>query len=465
MTLLDFITQHKMLPRGGTVLCAVSGGADSVYLLHRLSLLRAPFDCDFTLVAAHYNHLLRGAESDRDEAFVRQFVEDLVPTGSLHTWRRDGEEVPVPPVKLIVGRGDVGAEARRQRKGIEETAREMRYAFLFETARAVGADVIATAHTADDNLETLLLHLVRGAGLQGLTGIQPRQEMLVRPLLSTTRREIEDYLRLYGIPYVEDSSNADEGYARNRMRRQVVPLLEGFNPALRENSIDTIRYLRADNDCLNAQAAELTRQARVTEESVSVDAGIIAGAPAALAPRAVRQLLGLLTGGSTDYAAAHLEAVVLLCRGNDPSAEARLPGGVSARRVYGKLLLTNRPDPPPLEAFAPRRGENPVPGTLWTLCLDAEPWPGLVVRPRQTGDELVLPGRPRRSLKKLFIDRKVPRRSRERIPVLADGDGVIALAGFGPNTAHPRYQTIAFQFLCAEPNIFWVRKDDRDAGT
>ena len=451
MDLFDFAAQYHMFPRGGTVLCAVSGGADSVYLLHRLALLRAPFACAFTLVAAHYNHHLRGEESDRDEAFVRRFVENIVPPGSRHTWCWDGQEAPVPPVELVVGHGDVGLEARRRKQGIEETAREMRYAFLYETARAVGADVIATAHTADDNLETLLLHLVRGCGLQGLTGIPPRQGMLVRPLLTTTRREIEEYLRIYSLPHIEDSSNADEAYSRNKMRLQVLPLLEQFNPALRENSIDTIRFLREDNDYLNAQAAELTAQARIAEGDVAIPAALIARAPDPLAVRAVRGLLAKTAGGATDCTAAHLEAVVALCRGDNPSGEVRLPFGRTARRVYETLHITDRPPPPPLVPFAPVRGENPVPGTDWVLRLDGDPWPGLTVRSRQTGDEIVLLGRPRRTLKKLFIDRKIPRLERECIPVLADGDGVLAVAGLGGNTAHPRYGTADFSFERRNP--------------
>lgn len=433
-----------LLPRGGLVLCAVSGGADSVYLLDRLYTLRDREFFDFTLVAAHYNHHLRGAESDRDEQFVRELVARRY--GSVRVVGRSGEYI-LPPVKLIVGHGDVAGEAKRRRQGIEETAREMRYAFLRETAAEVGADVIATAHTADDNLETVLLHLVRGAGLQGLTGIQPRQGNLVRPLLAVTRREIEDYLRLYGISHIEDSSNRDETYSRNRMRRQVLPLLEGFNPVLRENSIDAIRYLRADNDYLNGQAAVLSARADVSEAGVSIKAGLIARAPDALAPRVVRQLLAALTGGHTDYGAAHLEAVVALCRSENPSGQVSLPHGLTARRVYGDLVLTHDGPLPPLEPLVPAEGETPVPGTDWTAVLTLPPWPGLVVRARQTGDEITLPGRSRRSLKKLFIDQKIPRFQRERVPVLADGAGVLAVAGLGPNTAHPRYGTAEFGFV------------------
>lgn len=436
---LALIQQYDMFPRGGTVLCAVSGGADSIYLLDRLRIMRAPFSFDFTLIVAHYNHHLRGEESDRDEQFVRRFVRNIVPPEGRYFWLIDGHEIPEPPVQLIVGHGDVAAEAKRRRRGIEETAREMRYAFLRETAEAVGADVIVTAHNADDNLETLLLHLARGTGLQGLTGIQPKQGKLVRPLLATTRREIEEHLRIYRIPHIEDSSNADETYSRNKMRRQVLPLLEDFNPVLRENSIDMIRYLRTDNDYLNTQAAELIAQVQKVEGGVSIDAAVIAQAPDALAVRAVRHLLAMTAGGTTDCAAAHLEAVVSLCRGSDPSGETRLPGGRTARRVYERLVITDLPPLPPLDEFTPKRGDNPIPGTDWVLRLDGAPWPGLVVRPRRIGDEITLPGRPRRSLKKLFIDKKIPRLERDLIPVAADGDGVVAVAGFGPNTAHPRY--------------------------
>lgn len=440
---LALIREYDMLPKGGLVLCAVSGGADSVYLLHRLYYLGLFSPEPFTVVAVHYNHHIRGEESDRDEQFVRDLVSSLSPPNHSYLPYGGNKYVPLPPVELIVGHGDVAAEAKARKQGIEETAREMRYAFLYETAQKIGAARIATAHNADDNLETILLNLTRGTGLQGLTGIAPRQGILIRPLLTTTRQEIMKHLRIYSLPHVEDSSNTDEAYSRNKMRHRVLPLLEEFNPALRENSIDTIRYLRSDNDYLNAQAALISAQARQGPEGISITASAIAQAPDPLAIRAVRQLLAKMPGGSTDCTAAHLEGLVALCRGNDPSVLLHLPHGVTARREYDRLIIADRPiAPPPLEPMALQEGENPVPGTGWTVVLEGPPWPGLVVRPRQTGDGITLPNGHRRSLKRLFIDKKIPRLERDIIPVVADGEGVLAVAGFGPNLSHPRFQCV-----------------------
>ena len=177
------IETYGMIPPGSTVLCACSGGADSVYLLHRLYLLRERMG--FRLAAAHYNHQLRGEESRRDEAFVRRFVAQWCGPAQV-----DGHELPGVP--LYVGRGDVAAQAGELGRGLEETAREMRYAFLRETAAELGGALIATAHTADDNGETILLHLLRGSGLRWRTGIRPVRDGLIRPMLTTTRDPVQE---------------------------------------------------------------------------------------------------------------------------------------------------------------------------------------------------------------------------------------------------------------------------------
>ena len=190
------------IAHGARVLCAVSGGVDSMYLLYRMAELAA--QRGFVVGCAHFNHGLRGAESDRDEAFVRAQCEKL-------------------GVPFYAGRGDVTSV---RGMGTEAAARELRYAFLTQCAAEHGYDWIATAHTADDNAETLLLNLARGCGLRGLTGIPPQRGKYLRPMLDTTRAQAEAYLTAHAIPHVEDSTNASDAYARNRVRHHAVPALE-----------------------------------------------------------------------------------------------------------------------------------------------------------------------------------------------------------------------------------------------
>ena len=440
--------EYGLLPPGGRVLCAISGGADSVCLLH---LLRARVEQDgFSLFAAHYDHRLRGEESARDAAFVARLC---------RAW-----EVP-----LTLGSGDVAGEARRCRAGLEETARRLRYAFLRETAQALNCSLIATAHNADDNTETVLLHLIRGTGLQGLSGMAPRRDGLIRPLLTTSREEIEDYLRAHSLSWVEDSSNTDLSFTRNRVRHQLVPLLQQFNPRFSQRMEQTIRSLRADQELLSAQAAQLAQAACRTEEGLRIEARLLAQAPEPIAVRTVRLLLAEL--GEENCSAAHLNAILALARGENPSACAVLPGGRRVRRIYEDVLFPTRDGP---ETFSPvplvLDGETCPPGALWrcrcrrAVCPE-HPAPDIcyltafrgtpVLRPRQTGDRIQLPGRPAKTLKKLFTDHKLPRADRERLPVLADEDGPAALPRFGPSAdrlARPGEEAWEVQFLPATDN-------------
>lgn len=423
--------EYDMLPAGSTVLCAVSGGADSICLLH--ILLEMGRTQGFSVAAAHLNHQLRGEAAERDATFVEN---------RCNMWK----------TPCVVERADVVGEAARRGKGVEETARILRYDFLRRAAEQTGAVRIATAHSADDNAETLLLHLIRGSGLQGLTGIPPRRGAVVRPMLTVTRAEILDYLSARSISYVEDVSNRDDSYTRNWVRHQVMPLLRTHNPKLTQSLSRTIQSLRNDNDYLNAQAALSCRAARRSAGGLAIQARSIAQLPSALAPRTVRLLLKAMEGGEDSCSSAHLNAVVQLCREGGPSAAVSLPNGKRAQRVYEDLLLTNQPSP---QTFSPvllnRNGETLLKGSGWRLLCRSAVCPAsqsspdhfylsaekcgetIVVRPRQIGDALRLPLRPgRKSIKKLMIDSKLPRHSRDLIPVLADEKGILAAAGFGP---------------------------------
>lgn len=433
---IPLIKEYDMAPAGSLILCAVSGGADSICLLHFLDGLGR--SAGFSVTAGHYNHRLRGAESDRDAAFVASWCAEH-------------------GISCILGEGDVAGRAAEDGTGIEETARAMRYAFLEQTALELGAARIATAHNADDNVETLLLHLIRGSGLQGLTGIPPRRGDIVRPLLTTSREEIEAYLSAHDIPHVEDSTNADTAYLRNKLRLEIIPLLRQLNPRLTESISATVKTLRADNDFLNARAAERAAMASWVEDDLVIDTGLIAGAPSAIAPRVARRLLEQMGNGSSRGSFAHLGAIVDLSRGGDPSGTLHLPDGLLVQRVYGELLFTAEQGPlPPFEPVPLKLdGKTELPDSPWrffcrrvtvpanmeknrhTFYLKRDMICGAVLlRPRKTGDSISLPGRGGKTIKKLLIDEKIPRRLRERVPILADARSVLAVAGFGPDAPH-----------------------------
>ena len=283
--------------------------------------------------------------------------------------------------------------------------------------------------------------------------IPPRRGRLVRPLLATSRAEITAYLEAHGLSHVEDASNADPAFARNKLRHQVLPLLQALNPRLEEALGESIRRLRADNDYLNAQAAGMAREAAWADDDLVIRAQLVARAPDPIAVRIIRWML--LEMGEHQFSAAHLQAVVDLARSSAPSGRVDLAHGLTAYRVYGDLLLTVQGEDP-LPPFTPvplaLEGETSLPEAGWALTcrravtpaeapqggnhffLDPARLSGpLVLRPRQTGDRLALPGRGEKTVKKLLIDGKVPRRLRERVPVLADGAGVVWLGGFGPH--------------------------------
>lgn len=259
---LQTIRDNGML-QTGHVLAAVSGGADSVSLLHLLCALRGEFG--FSLEAAHVHHGLRGEEADRDERFVRTLCE---------RWN----------VPLHVKHADVAAEAARTGESLEACGRRVRY----QVFAALAKGEIATAHTLDDNAETVLLHLARGSGLRGLCGIPPVRGNIIRPLLGCTRADVEAYCAEHGLDYMTDSTNLGDAYARNRVRHTALPALRTINPAVSDALVRCAATLTRDADFLDAQADALLQSAK---RRFGYDAQTLRASHPALQSRAIASVL------------------------------------------------------------------------------------------------------------------------------------------------------------------------------
>lgn len=399
--LLSLIRRYDMVSSGDTVICALSGGADSVALLFSLYLLKDKLG--ITLKAAHFNHKLRGEESDGDEAFVRQLCDRY-------------------NVELYVGQGNVTAGA----KGLEAAARDARYAFLESLPGK-----IATAHTAGDNAETVLLHLVRGTGLKGLGGIAPVRGQIIRPMLHVTRQEVLAFLEEYSLDYREDSSNGTDAFLRNRLRHHVMPLLERENPQLALNLSDMALRLRQDADCLE----------ELSQTDYPLEVRKLRAMHPAQRARVLERLLK--DTGVREPEAEHISLAEKLVFSEKPSACASFPGGIVLRRRY-EFLEPEGYLPPLEQRSIPCPGQVELPELgLRLVCMPAErpvnekecftvPAGELILRSRQSGDEIRLSGGTK-SLKKLFIDRKIPAFCRCRVPVVANEDGVLGVYGLGPD--------------------------------
>ena len=410
---------EALFSQGDNVLCAVSGGADSMAMLWCLYALRE--ELCITVAAAHFNHHLRGAEADRDEAFVKAFCQ--------------AHDIP-----LTVGGGEVAQYAAEHSMGIEEAARECRYAFL----RSCACDKLATAHTADDNAETVLLHLMRGSGLRGLCGIPPKRGKLVRPLLSVTRGQIVAFLQAEGIAWVEDSTNAEETCLRNRLRHSVMPVLNEMMPRLSERLTVQSQLLRQEDQYLDALASALLRE----------ENGVYACAPLRAAPEVLqRRALRLMTRSvlAQDVSFVHIAALQSILASPDPSAQCALPHGYIARRRYDGIEIVQETRAAFPETALQIPGATVLPDLgIKITCEITENFKKSInspfrfavkydmitqsilwIRPRKSGDQMSVDGVHRKTLKKLFIERRIPRAEREHTAVLTDGERVLAVAGIG----------------------------------
>ena len=403
----------------GRIIIGLSGGADSIALTHIL----------FThlgkekLICAHVNHMLRGEEADRDEAFVRSFCCE------------NG-------LRLQVLKTDVAKLAAEKAIGLEECGRQVRYGF-FESLAPDRSDLIVTAHNADDNAETVIMNLARGSGLKGLCGIPESRGKIVRPILTLTRKDIEDYCAENNLKYVTDSTNLTDAYSRNAVRHKVIPVLTGINSGFVNNVTRLSELLRSDEDFIAAEAGKALESAkneygldvckvmqlhnalkrRVVYEFITLHGG------RNIEKKHIDSVMQLLNmGGSMNLPPSILITVKQNCLTVTQDAHGKMPqvGVKSPKTVLpnGKILLLREMD---------MENREKINNLLFNNCFNYGTIKKvLTAGSRCEGDTMLLPRRKiRKSLKKLFNEMKIPAALRDDILVIKDGEEVVFVEGVG----------------------------------
>lgn len=465
----NYCHRHSLLTKHDNIVVGVSGGPDSVCLLHVLNSLRPTLK--LTLTIAHLNHQLRGPESQADEAFVQKLAAQ---------WQ----------VPLVVERCDVAALAAERKQSLEETARQVRYGFLWRVAAQVQATRIAVGHTANDQVETILMHFIRGAGLAGLRGMLPVTPIaslrlhlndtpglsdlpppdLIRPLLETSRREVEACCQEQGLTPRQDSSNQDATFFRNRLRHQLLPLLETYNPNLRQVLQHTAKVVTAEVELLNTQLdqtwAMLVR--RESDHTIEIDLPSWLKLPLALKRSTLRRAVHTLRRSLRDINFEHVETAIEIIETGRAGAQATLPQGlrlvcgyqtfvIAAADVLdaalslpaptlakGQSIELNLPGITPLPPgnwflqatfFAADQLTLPNPEQIdpWEAYLDAQQvGPNLKLRSRQPGDTFTpfgLAGH-RQKVSDFMINQKIPAAWRSHMPLLVADNHIVWVCGY-----------------------------------
>ena len=486
---IDFIQRHSLISPEDIVVVGVSGGADSVCLLHVLAKLQKGLG--IRLQVAHLNHQLRGAESEADAEYVSILV------GSLG-------------IPITIDRQDVAAYRTERNCSIEEAARELRYAFFARVAREIGASRIAVGHTRHDHVETILMHILRGTGIAGLCGLAPfspvaydRQEMssraealsgakgqrgnllVIRPLLDITREETTHYCQEHQLDPRIDSSNRSLSFFRNRLRLQLLPLLRQYNPSIDQALLRLADIAKEDNAFIEQQASELWNElARQENNAIYLDGKQLTSLPIALQRQLLRAAVTKLVGDTRDIEVGHIEATRNLL--NKPAGKGiSLPDGLICQRGYNELVITRLPQAItsplsviaseawqaqlPLCPFPPLSGEFPleVPGKTvfagWKVIasivaerVNSLSLPGalttseetcqnnlvahfdlqktgirLFVRKRRPGDRFQPLGMSMsKKLYEFMVDAKIPRSWRNHIPIVCSPQQIIWVVGW-----------------------------------
>jgi tRNA(Ile)-lysidine synthase len=424
----ETISRFSMLNNGETILVGVSGGADSMALLHFLCSLRER--TYISVYAAHINHGLRGEEAIRDENFVRKICAE---------WN----------VKLFVLNVDVAAEALKTGESLEQAGRSIRYCFFENTAKEFFAK-IATAHTLSDSIETMLLNLARGTGLAGLCGIPAVRGHIIRPLIETTRREVEEYCEKNAILYMNDSTNFTRDYTRNKIRLDIVPVLYNINPAFEKAALRAMQSLSGDESLLLELAVKKLEEAYVGENIF--DLRVLQGLSLPLLSR----VLSLATKKAflVTPEAIHIERLIAIIKIGEGSIQ--INAGITARVNKDKLVFLKAKKKAKEKGFCQPFEAKTYKNERFTMqisiltkkdiinlkninkqylksTIDCDRIVGkAIIRSKVAGDKFSPLGRGlTKSLKKLFNEASIPIEDRELLPLICDEEGILWVYGFG----------------------------------
>ena len=431
----ETINKYRMLDRGDKVLVAVSGGPDSVCLLSVLHALAK--DLELTLHVAHLDHRFRGEESASDARFVAVLARDMGIAATSES-------------------RDVPAYCAERGLSAQAGAREVRYAFLQQCAKATNAQRVAVGHTANDQAETLLMRLVRGAGISGLSAIPPVRENIIRPLIGTTRNEVLAYLHEQGIDFRTDPSNEKPLYTRNRIRHEMLPVLERFNPRIIETLATEAFLLRDENEAVEATLpATLQKVLSAKGESVRIRREQFNDLLPALRRRVLRKAIELVAGDdAVDLSWIRTGEALGFMAEAQSGRSMEVPGGLFLEREYDDLVIRAREQETVFCVPLAVPGETVVPVSrlvIETVVLDTLPDPGadggnylwqavidydkmslpLYLRNRRPGDRFCPAGMGGRSkkLQDYFVDEKVPKMRRNAAPLLASEQDVVWIMG------------------------------------
>jgi tRNA(Ile)-lysidine synthase len=441
LRILSFIQEHCSIPSQSRLLVAVSGGPDSVCLLH--SLIKLKKEMGIELHVAHLNHQLRGAESEADARYVSSLAQSL-------------------GVPVTIEKRDVKAYQAQKRISLEEAAREVRYNFLAQIAKAIGARQVAIGHTQDDHIETILMHLIRGSGTRGLQGLAPYVKWptagavtIVRPLLEVSRKETDSYCQEHNLTPRLDASNLSLSPLRNRIRLRLLPLLKSYNPQVAQALLRVAHLAADDTAFLEAEASRLWHQiAQRQENTVILNKAGFFGLPPALKRQVLRISLEKLIGNLKDIEARHIEEIMNAL--SKPAGRSlNLPDGLNFtieydRYLIGKDSLTLSPLPPlerelaltipgktllpgwQIEATIKNRKEMAEEESDFTAHFDLD----------KTGDKLAVRGRKisdrfhplgmsqAKKLGEFMIDAKIPHLWRKRVPIVSSPQQIIWVVGW-----------------------------------